>query len=265
MRRMVGNLVKKALKRADVAVVSHGLLTRLREASVENRRKQSGIELILDLPKEQSSRLVEALSKSKAQVAQDLFVLSELDFKEDGFFVEFGATNGIHLSNTYLLESEYGWRGILAEPARCWHEDLKKNRSGSVETDCVWKESDMQLTFNEVEQGDLSTIDAYSMSDSHGKSRSDGKTYKVRTISLEGLLEKHKAPREIDYLSIDTEGSEFQILSTFNFDKYRINIITCEHNFSETREQVYALLSQKGYVRKHVDRSRFDDWYVRGD
>jgi FkbM family methyltransferase len=265
MRRVVGSLVKKALKRIDVAVVSHGLLTRLREASVENRRKQSGIELIMDLPDQHSSKLVEALSKSKAQVAQDLFVLSELNFKEGGFFVEFGASDGIHLSNTFLLESEYGWSGILAEPARCWHEAVKKNRSSPVETDCVWRESDLQLTFKEVEQGELSTIDAYSLSDNHGKSRRNGKTYKVRTISLEGLLEKHGAPKEIDYLSIDTEGSEFQILSTFDFDKYRIRIITCEHNFSETREQVYALLSQKGYVRKYVDRSRFDDWYVRGD
>ena len=39
-----------------------------------------------------------------------------------GFFVEFGATNGIDLSNSYLLQSKYYWTGILAEPARCWRD-----------------------------------------------------------------------------------------------------------------------------------------------
>src|SRR6056297_216441 len=67
------------------------------------------------------SDFIENLNFSKSQLRQDLFVLSELGFKQHGFFVEFGATNGIDLSNTYLMEARFGWNGILAEPARLWH------------------------------------------------------------------------------------------------------------------------------------------------
>ena len=65
--------------------------------------------------------------KCKSQLGQEIFALIENDFKRDGFFVEFGATNGLELSNTHLLEKEFGWTGILAEPAKTWHEDLYKN------------------------------------------------------------------------------------------------------------------------------------------
>ena len=63
--------------------------------------------------------------KSRAQLKQDIFVLLETGFKRDGYFVEFGATNGVDLSNSWLLEKAFGWTGILAEPARIWHDDLK--------------------------------------------------------------------------------------------------------------------------------------------
>ena len=54
--------------------------------------------------------------ESKSQILQDLWVSYELGEKQDGFFVEFGATNGLANSNTWLLEKKYGWKGILAEP-----------------------------------------------------------------------------------------------------------------------------------------------------
>ena len=89
------------------------------------------------------------------------------------------------------------------------------NRSCIIETDCVWHESNSVLTFNEADLGEYSTIDAYAASDLHSQNRVAGKRYDVKTISLEDLLEKHGAPREIDYLSIDTEGSEYDILKLF--------------------------------------------------
>jgi len=103
------------------------------------------------------------LAQSKAQLRQDMFVLFETNWKRGGFFVEFGATNGIDLSNTYLLEMAYGWQGILAEPARLWHADLMTNRRrAKIETQCVWKASGASLRFNEAKAPELSTIQDFS-------------------------------------------------------------------------------------------------------
>jgi FkbM family methyltransferase len=204
-------------------------------------------------------------SKSTSQINQDMFVLSELGFKRNGYFVEFGAANGKDLSNTYMLEKEMGWTGIVAEPAMVWRDELTKNRSCHVSFDCVWSKSNEELEFNEVHAPELSTVDSFSSSDSHASSRSDGKKYKVYTVSLLDLLKQYNAPKEIDYLSIDTEGSEFEILSAFDFDAYKIKVITCEHNFTEMRDKIKDLLLNKGYVRKYQEFSQFDDWYVLND
>ena len=205
----------------------------------------------------------ENINLSKSQLAQDLFVLSELAFKKNGFFVEFGAANGIYISNTYLLEKNFSWNGILAEPAKKWHKDLIINRAAHIETDCVWKTSNNTLSFNEVRlEGGLSTLDSFSDSDGHSKTRKDGIKYDINTISLNDLLKKYNAPFMMDYLSIDTEGSEYDILSSFNFDKYKFRVITSEHNFTQNREKIYTLLKKQGYERKFEDISEFDDWYV---
>src|SRR5260370_10835164 len=59
-------------------------------------------------------------NQSRSQILQDLWVSYELGERREGFFVEFGATNGIANSNTWLLEKTYNWRGILAEPNPLW-------------------------------------------------------------------------------------------------------------------------------------------------
>ena len=76
------------------------------------------------------------------------------------------------------------------------------------------------------------------------------------------LLRKYDAPYRIDYLSIDTEGSEYEILKAFDFNAYRISIITCEHNFTDDRQKIYDLLTSQGYKRRYQDLSSVDDWYV---
>ena len=209
----------------------------------------------------------ENLKHSTSQLRQDLFVLSELGFKRDGFFVEFGATNGVSLSNTYLMEKRFGWKGVLAEPAKVWHSELRASRTAQIETDCIWKSTGQILLFNEAfdekHSGELSTIDFFSDSDAHKNARKDGRRYEVRTISLVDLLNKYNAPRKIDYLSIDTEGSEFEILAAFDFDLFDIKVITCEHNYTPMREKIFELLTRNGYERRLKEHSRFDDWYVR--
>lgn len=218
--------------------------------------------LIAELPNDHCDQSIRAAINAKSQLGQELFVLSQLEFERNGFFVEFGATNGRDLSNTYLLEKDFGWNGILAEPARIWHSQLTANRSARIDFDCVWKVSGENLVFNEARFPELSTIENFNASDMHKKSRDHGKNYKVSTISLLDLLQKHEAPKVIDYMSLDTEGSELEILEAFDFSQYQIKVITVEHNYTINRSKIHDLLTSNGYVRKFDAISQFDDWYV---
>ena len=199
--------------------------------------------------------------QSKAQLYQDLLVRWKLKNKTNGYFVEFGAANGIDLSNSYSLESNLEWKGILAEPAKCWHEQLSKNRRCIIDTRCVWDRSGQILTFNEVENAELSTVNDLSKSDFHSTTREAGKIYDVTTISLNDMLAEHGAPETMDYLSIDTEGSELLILKSLDCKKYLFSIITVEHNYTPQREEIFELLASRGYARVLPELSRWDDWY----
>lgn len=200
--------------------------------------------------------------QSNGQLFQDIFVLHVLKEKQEGFFVEFGATDGKSLSNTLMLEKHYNWRGILAEPAKIWHHDLFENRTCHIDKRCVWKVSGEVLTFQETVSPELSTLANFSKSDFHASRRDKNKIYTAETVSLEDLLMQYNAPTEIDYLSIDTEGSEYTILKDFDFDKYFFKVITIEHNYTSQREPIQTLLETQGYQRVFENFSFFDDWYI---
>jgi FkbM family methyltransferase len=200
-------------------------------------------------------------SESKSQMQQDLWVLWELKGKTGGYFVEFGAANGMALSNTYLLEEKYGWTGILAEPMPDWHPQLKQ-RKAIVDTRCVWARSGEKLPFFCSIIPELSGLKETADQDGHAGNRKNGRQVEVETVSLYDLLKQHQAPKVIDYLSVDTEGSEYEILSAFDFTSHQIRLISVEHNQSETREKIYNLLSRNGYLRVFEEFSKCDDWYV---
>ena len=192
--------------------------------------------------------------------------MHELNFKKQGFFVDFGATDGIEFSNSYILEKEYKWKGILCEPSKGWHEKLTVNRPNAIiDKRCVWKKSGENIDFRECHSNTLSTIEDFKNCDTHSKERQHGVNYQVSSVTLTDLLKEHSAPHDIDYLSIDTEGSEYDILAYHDFDKYSFKVITCEHNFTSKRNEIFRLLLSKGYERKYLrnDKTDFDDWYVR--
>lgn len=200
---------------------------------------------------------------SASQLRQDVFVAVINGFKKNGFFVEIGATDGVYLSNSLMLEKELGWRGILAEPARNWHEKLVVQRSAAIDLRCVYEETGESVLFREVE-GDaaLSTIDIYTENDLHKQTRRIAKKYAVETVSLCDLLLQHGAPHQIDYLSVDTEGSEFNILKHFDFGAYEIGILSCEHNYNQNRNDILHLMHDNGFQRVLNKISLFDDWYI---
>jgi FkbM family methyltransferase len=254
--------LKLLFRKLGIGITSYTNLVKLQQKS--NDRTLQDLTFIRTVCPVNYESMISLLDKSKSQLGQDLFVISESQFKREGYFVEFGATNGIDLSNTYLLETEFLWTGILAEPARVWKKQLEVNRPNTtIETLCIWKDSNSSLSFNETDTPELSTVDSFSDKDDHRYIRRVGRKYNVQTISLNDLLIKNGAPKYIDYLSIDTEGSEYEILKAFNFDEFSFGIITVEHNHTPQRELIFALLTSHGYTRKHEAISAFDDWYIK--
>lgn len=199
---------------------------------------------------------------SPSQLGQDMWVLQQFQYKRYGYFVEFGATDGIMLSNTYLLEKEFGWQGLLAEPNPKFFKKLTENRSSHCSDACI-----SQVTGETVEfilADEFGGIDAFALAGKHREKVSSYKeqdnVIKVQTVTLEDFLIYHNAPRSIDYLSVDTEGSEYSILSVFPFDEWDIKLITVEHNYEPQRESILKLLTGFGYKRIE---SQWDDWYYK--
>ena len=252
-------ILARILGRMGYTLARNSSIAALNAAAARGR----DLDFLEAMPDAQVAELLKLLPQSQSQLRQDLFVISELGFKRGGFFVEFGAASGKELSNTWLLEKHFGWSGILAEPAKCWHARLAANRGCVIEHRCVWKSTGDSLEFAEAREAEISTLTSFKEGDQHAASRRSSRHYQVETTSLNDLMVDHKAPDKPDYLSIDTEGSEFEILQAFDFKRHPFKVITCEHNFTPAREKIHGLLTAAGYVRKYERISDFDDWYVR--
>jgi FkbM family methyltransferase len=198
---------------------------------------------------------------SNSQLGQELEVIKFYNNKERGFFIEIGASDGLELSNTYLLETKYKWKGICCEPIPTKFEKLVKNRPNSIcYKEAVYNQSGLILAFDIYNSYDLLSgisdhIDKYKL-----RVDKDKTTFHVETISLLDVLEKSNAPSFIEYMSLDTEGSEFEILKNFDFEKYTFGLIDVEHNFMEPRRtEIRNLLLSKGYIYK--GENNWDDMY----
>jgi len=254
--------IKKLFQFFGIGIIRYSYLNSLQKKALD--RSGQHLKFIKTLGPENYQNVLPLLDKSKSQLLQDIFVLTETNFMRGGYFVEIGAANGIDLSNTYLLEKFYSWNGILAEPATTFVEEIQKNRpKASIETLCVWSDSISTLDFNETKSPEFSTIDSFTDKDKHKYNRFKGKIYKVKTISINDLLEKYNSPKVIDYLSIDTEGSEYEILKNLNFEKYTFRVITIEHIYGKNRQLILDLLTRNGYSRKFEELSLYEDWYTK--
>lgn len=199
---------------------------------------------------------------SRGENHQDIFALVINRFCRHGYFVDIGAADGVEGSNSYLLERHFDWCGILVEPCRESYPMLCRSRASTIDFRCVFSETGQSQDFYSL--GGLSTVATYIDSDRWGDLRRQGggQTYAVETVSLHDLLRQHSAPSVINYLSLDTEGTEYEILKNFPFGSYIFKTITVEHNYTQNRERIYNLLSVSGYSRVYEDYSKNDDWYV---
>jgi len=244
------------------------LRTKTLQNLLDNQRKYKSalleIELIKKYGLESNSPFVECHRLSKSQLTQDMWVAIASGFKRNGTFVEIGAADGVTFSNTFMLEKVLGWQGVLVEPSAFWYDKLNENRIAHIDTRCCTGESGRVIKFLNTRDPLLSSISTNRFSDSHASERFQGVESSVLSVSLNDIFIKYKLPSEIDYLSIDTEGNEFEILSNFDFNRFKFKFATIENGFDTKKSlKIQSLLEMHGYTKVHDDLSEFDDFYIR--
>lgn len=179
-------------------------------------------------------------SFSEEITGNDKWVVDIFKGKKGGFFVEAGACEGTFGSNTYALELHYEWQGICVEPSDALFEQLKINRKCICVNCCL---GDKKGVAQYIEcQNCFSGIKDY-LHVAKEEFWKDGTPKQKPLVLLHDVLREHNAPQTIDYLSLDTEGSEYAILKSFPFDQYKILALTIEGDACND------LLLSKGYVR----------------
>ena len=88
------------------------------------------------------------------------------------------------------------------------------------------------------------------------------KLYLFKTISLNQVVEKEFKFKPPSYISVDTEGSEYEILKVFDFKRFRPVVFTIEHNFTELQLKIDELMKANDYLRVFRKITTFDAWYI---
>lgn len=166
-------------------------------------------------------------------------------------------------SNTYLLEKRFGWSGILAEPNPDCLPEIRANRSCFISNKCVYSRSGERLPFRITDVSGLSRLSAIDPADRMEVHRTSFREEMVETISLDDLLTEANAPPVIDFMSVDVEGAEYEILSHFDFRRWEVRAISVEHNLARQRDAILELLTRNGYRRIWPHATHIDDWYVQ--
>lgn len=205
-----------------------------------------------------------------SQIEQDKILDRDLfSGKEGGFFVEVGATDGYHFSNTLFFEKWRGWRGICIEPNPIEFEKLKNSSRTCIKENYAISSKEGEVDFLAIDgygkglSGIVSLYDARHLEriEQELKGRDSTKhVYKVKTVPLQILLDRHQITY-IDYCSIDVEGAEMQVLESIDFGKTYIKCFTIENNYGLERETIF--LDSRGY--RLWKRVGCDDFFVKTD
>ena len=204
-----------------------------------------------------------------SQVGQDKYVIENIfHFKKNGVFVDIGAHDGISYSNTYYMEKYLGWTGICVEPQEDKFQSLQQNRTCICVQGCIFNQTgEKDFVFvdgpSDMLSGLLDTYDPRHMERAHQELEHLGgtkKIIKVKTYNLNEICAAHNITH-IDFLSIDTEGSEEQIIKSINFDTLDISVITVENNYNSNA--IFSYLTAHGY--KLLCNIRGDEIYMKNE
>ena len=189
--------------------------------------------------------------------SQDRLIWQFFGCRHEGFFIEVGANDPIDGSQTWLLEQN-GWRGILVEPQRSLYENLKSHRPASqvVCAACTAPEKRgmRELLIPAGNMDGFATLepnldDLYVQYD---------RAEKTEALALDEVVARNGHAGKVDFVSIDTEGTELDVLRGFDLEKHRPSLILIEDKGRSLDKHRH--LVRHGY--KLVKRTELNNWYV---
>lgn len=209
-----------------------------------------------------------SIKKSYSQFGEDIEVLNFFQNKNSGYYVEIGANDGLRGSNTVLLEQN-GWKGLLIEANPDLISIAAQLRPNSTIINCAVLASKNigTIDFYQVKGSPphldgLSTImDTENFIPRIISYGGEIKKIRVPATTLNDLLVHYKAPSSFEFLSIDVEGAELEVLKGFSIDRFTPRIILIEDNSYGADISIRNYLQQYGYIRVH--RTGVNDWYVQ--
>lgn len=197
-----------------------------------------------------------------SQFGQDKWILEKFfPGKDNGTFVDIGANDGITFSNTYLLEQK-GWKGIAVEPNPSVYKKLVNIRKCITIQGCIAPERAIKrfrviTGYSEMLSG---LVEEYTPKHtkriereiiSHGGKYED---IEVNCYNLGDILDNYGINR-VDYLSIDVEGAEYEILRSIDFNRIYISVIGVENTYRNWR--IPHLLEKEGFKFQSIVGDEF--------
>ncbi len=175
---------------------------------------------------------------------------------KNGFFMDVGAHNGVALNNTLYFEQTNNWKGVNIEPIKKVFDSLVINRPNCINLNLAVSSNDgfadfiMNIGYTEMLSG---LKEQYDNRHTQRKEREileyGGSTeiVKVETKKIETICDENNITN-INYLSIDVEGAEFEVIKSINFDKVFIDVIAFENNYEDTGSIIVKYLEDKGFI-----------------
>lgn len=188
-----------------------------------------------------------------SQCGQDKYVFENFfKDKKGGVFVDIGANDGVTYSNTLFFEKNLGWTGICIEPIPTVFEKLKANRKSKCIQGCISDKPGVTqfLWLNgpsEMLSGIYENLDPRHLQRINREVNQLGgsiETLQVKCYKLNDLLLDNNI-KFVDYMSIDTEGGELEILKSIDFSSIDIDVIDVENNYASPEFKIF--LESKGY------------------
>ena len=188
------------------------------------------------------------LNKLRSKNKKESFALDQLDLKlvpylnfRNGFFVEAGANDGIEQSNTLYFEKYMEWTGILVEPIKELAAQCGINRPRCIVENCALVSLEYEMEFIEMQYCNLMSVVRGSLPPQEEKIYIEQgcevqgiSTYSLRVPArtLTSVLDKYRV-NKLDFLSLDVEGYELNVLKGINFNKYRPTFMLIEVRSNE--------------------------------